>query len=66
MRRCWRTDAEDGGGLAYEYTDLFGKDNFFLEMQDHGLDGDKVVTPGLVRMSQDTVFPWWRRTTRTI
>src|SRR3974377_1420822 len=26
--------------LAYEYSDMFGKENFFLEMQDHGLDPD--------------------------
>ena len=26
--------------MAYEYTDLFGKKNFFLELQDHGLDQD--------------------------
>ncbi len=31
--------------LAYEYTDLFGKNNFFLELQDHGLDQDKHVMP---------------------
>jgi DNA polymerase III subunit alpha len=24
--------------IAYEYTDVFGKNNFFLEMQEHGLD----------------------------
>ena len=28
--------------MAYEYTDMFGKDNFFLEIQDHGLDQDKL------------------------
>ena len=27
--------------LAYQYADMFGKDNFFLEIQDHGLDQDK-------------------------
>ena len=24
--------------LAYGYADMFGKENFFLEIQDHGLD----------------------------
>ena len=47
----------DARRLAYEYQDLFGKGNFFLEVQDHGIDHDKVVTPGLVRMSQDTGIP---------
>ena len=27
---------EDARRLTYEYTDLFGKNNFFLELQDHG------------------------------
>ncbi len=34
-----------------------GRDNFFLEIQDHGLDQDKVVTPQLVRMSSETGIP---------
>jgi DNA polymerase-3 subunit alpha len=47
----------EGKKLANEYRDLFGKDNFFLEIQDHGLDQDKVVTPQLVRMASDTGIP---------
>jgi DNA polymerase-3 subunit alpha len=48
---------EDARRLAYEYQDLFGKGNFFLEMQDHGIDNDKVVIPGLARLSQETGIP---------
>ena len=47
----------EGKRLANEYRDLFGRDNFFLEVQDHGLDQDKVVTPQLVRMSAETGIP---------
>ena len=47
----------EGKKLAHEYRDLFGRDNFFLEIQDHGLDQDKVVTPQLVRMSSETGIP---------
>src|SRR5690242_4464864 len=36
---------EEGRRLANEYTDLFGRGNFFLELQDHGLDPDKIVMP---------------------
>jgi DNA polymerase III subunit alpha len=43
--------------LAYEYSDLFGKNNFFLEMQDHGLDQDKVLLPQVNRLAQDTGLP---------
>ena len=37
---------EDARRLAYEYQDLFGKGNFFLEVQDHGLEQDRVVQGG--------------------
>src|SRR5579885_2627672 len=43
--------------LAYEYTDLFGFRNFFLEMQDHGLDPDKKAMPLVNRLSADTGIP---------
>ena len=48
---------EDARRLANEYGDLFGANNFFLEMQDHGLDQDKLVLPQLRRMSADTGIP---------
>ncbi len=48
---------DDGRRLAYEYQDIFGKGNFFLEVQDHGIEHDKMVTSGLARMSQDTGIP---------
>jgi DNA polymerase-3 subunit alpha len=48
---------EDAKRLAYSYADMFGKENFFLEIQDHGLDQDKVVIPELLRLSQETRIP---------
>jgi DNA polymerase-3 subunit alpha len=48
---------DDGRRLAYEYQDMFGKENFFLEIQDHGLDEDKKLLPLLYRMSSDTGIP---------
>ena len=33
------------GGWRYSYREMFGKDNFFLEIQDHGLEQDKRLTP---------------------
>jgi DNA polymerase III subunit alpha len=48
---------EDARRLAYEYNDLFGAGNFFLEIQDHGLDKDKIVTPGAIRLSRETGIP---------
>ncbi len=48
---------EDAKALAYQYQDMFGKENFFLEIQDHGLDQDRVVMPLLNRLSKDTGIP---------
>ena len=31
---------EDAKRIAYNYSDMFRRDNFFLEIQDHGLDLD--------------------------
>lgn len=38
---------------ALEYLDIFGEDNFFLEMQDHGLAEDTIVNTDLLRLSQE-------------
>ena len=43
--------------LAYEYQDMFGAGNFFLEVQDHGLDDDRIVVPGMNRLSRETGIP---------
>ncbi len=48
---------EEAKRLAYGYADMFGKENFFLEIQDHGLDQDKIVIPELLRLSQETRIP---------
>src|ERR1051326_859074 len=48
---------DDARRLAHEYSDLFGRGNFFLEIQDHGLDQDKVVIPHLSRLSKESGIP---------
>jgi DNA polymerase-3 subunit alpha len=40
--------------LAFTYADIFGKSNYFLEVQDHHLDQDKRLTPQVNRLSQET------------
>ena len=39
---------------AQRYEGIFGKNNFFLELQDHGLPEQKMVNQGLLRLSRDT------------
>ncbi len=43
--------------LAYTYLDIFGKGNFFLEVQDHGLPQDEQVIPLMVRLSREIGIP---------
>ena len=42
---------------AREYQELMGKDNFFLELQDHGLEDEKRVNSALVGMSHRLSIP---------
>ena len=42
---------------AYRLRDIFGKQNFFLEIQDQGLEIEKAVNPPLVRLSKETGIP---------
>ena len=42
---------------AYRLRDIFGKGNFFLEIQDQGLDIEKRVNPQIVRLSRETGIP---------
>jgi DNA polymerase III subunit alpha len=42
---------------AYRLRDIFGKNNFFLEIQDQGLDVDKSVNRDLLRLSKETGIP---------
>ena len=39
---------------ALEYEDIFGKGNFFLELQDHGIPEQKYVNQQLLKMSDET------------
>ncbi len=48
---------EEGRRLAYEYRDIFGKENFFLELQDHGLELDRKLIPLQRRLAQETGIP---------
>jgi DNA polymerase-3 subunit alpha len=42
---------------AYRLRDIFGKQNFFLEIQDQGLEIEKSVNPHLVRLSKESGIP---------
>ncbi|MGB9235225.1 MAG: DNA polymerase III subunit alpha [Terriglobales bacterium] len=42
---------------AAVYSDLFGKDNFFLEIQDQGLEMEKRIRTGLLTLEKDLGIP---------
>ncbi|MCI6879934.1 MAG: DNA polymerase III subunit alpha [Clostridiaceae bacterium] len=44
---------EEACRSAKEYEEIFGKGNFFLELQDHGLPEQKQVNQALLRMSRE-------------
>jgi DNA polymerase-3 subunit alpha len=48
---------DDAKRLALTYADIFGRNNFFLEIQDHHLEQDRRLTPELNRLSQETGLP---------
>jgi|CZKE01.1.fsa_nt_gi DNA polymerase-3 subunit alpha len=48
---------EDARRLAHTYADIFGQNNFFLEVQDHHLEQDRRLIPELNRLSQQTGLP---------
>ena len=50
-------DYEEAKNLARYYEDLFGKGNYYIEIQDHGLDEQRTVLPLLVRLSRETGIP---------
>jgi DNA polymerase-3 subunit alpha len=42
---------------ASDYQAIFGKDNFFLELQDHNLQKEKEAAQGLIRLSREENIP---------
>ena len=45
-------DIEKAEELALRYRDTFGKDNYFLELQDHGLAEQKRINPLLLKLAE--------------
>ena len=45
---------EKAKDTALKLQDLFGKDNFFLELQDHGIPDQTKVNTALLKMSKET------------
>ena len=50
-------DYDKARASAAEFQDIFGRDNFFLELMDHGLSIEKRVREGLLRLSKELGIP---------
>ncbi len=44
---------EEARRSALHYQEIFGKNNFFLELQDHGIPAQKQVNQGILRLSKE-------------
>ncbi len=47
-----RDNANKAEELVKEYVDIFGKDNFFIELQDHGMPEEKKSNAALVELAR--------------
>ena len=45
-------DFDGARPLAGRLQDIFGKDNLFVELQDHGLDAQRKTNPGLIEIAR--------------
>ncbi len=53
-RRLLNGEYEEAKRVVLEYASIFGKENYFLEIQDHGIEEQKQIIPYILRLSQET------------
>jgi DNA polymerase-3 subunit alpha len=44
-------------GKAERLREIFGKENFYLELQDHGIEEEKTARAGMIELSRETGIP---------
>ncbi len=52
-----RNDYEKAKEAALRHREIFGEDNYFLEMQDHGIPEQRIVNAGVMRLSKELGIP---------
>ena len=50
-------DYEGAKSYALKLSEIFGEGNFFLELQDHGIDEQRPVNQGVQRLARETGLP---------
>ena len=48
---------DEAASMAMRFNDIFGKGNYFLELQDHGIPEEKISNRGLIEISKRTGIP---------
>ena len=56
-RYLTRSMYEDAKEAALRYQEIFGENNFFLELQDHGIAQQQMVNQQLMRLHEETGIP---------
>lgn len=56
-RNILQVSYEKAKEVALEYDEIFGRGNFFLELQDHGLKEQQIVNHALMRLHNETGIP---------
>jgi len=56
-RALLRGDFKEAKDAALRLQEIFGPGNFYLELQDHGLQNEKIVIPGILRIARETGIP---------
>ena len=52
-----RGDAKEARAIAKRMSSIFGKDNFYLEIQDHGIPEQKAVNMEIIKISEEENIP---------
>lgn len=53
QRYLARGEYEQGKAAAIRHMEIFGKENYFLELQDHGIPEQRTVNQSLMRLSEE-------------
>ncbi len=52
-----REDYEGAKEYALRLAEIFGAGNFYLELQDHGIEAQRAVNQGILRLARETGLP---------
>ncbi|MGE9290563.1 MAG: PHP domain-containing protein, partial [Puniceicoccales bacterium] len=47
------SDYEKAREATAQFVDIFGKDNYFIEIQDHGMSAQRRIIPGLLKLAKE-------------